>query len=466
MAQVRLKRAIALALGLAALPAFAQDASPVDAARQLAWQGDYAAAIEVLDAAAVDNAEARALRARIQAWAGRRDAALSLNTPLYQASREAMTPVQVASLDNVATNGPDDAYGIAWTQSLAERIGERPERALDALATVQRLQPGTHDTRSLEKAVRLPLYSSIGAPLSVYSDSDDIEVRSATMDTSLRVSDAVRVVAELSDRTHEAPVGSPFASLRGGDSIDERRLSAGVRLAPTSDFAFDLRGGQSELDFADGTGDTATIGRLGFTHRASDAFTYGLSAERDRVAYSPRALSNDVMRNGMTLDVTAMPTLRDTLFVRASADAFSDGNDRRGFDADWRHAVYRSTRAWIDVGAQAQWLGYSASPNTGYYSPDNYRRLAPVASGYFSFGEEVSLQVSAALGVQRDESFENWKRATDLNTTLTLGIFSHWQLVATAAYSERLNEFGQYTGHSVGVQMRYRFCEFRDDRCP
>ncbi|MGO4550836.1 hypothetical protein AB4059_07010 [Lysobacter sp. 2RAF19] len=468
MAQVRLASAIALALGLAtALPASAQD-SALDAVRRLAWRGDYAGAIEALDASGVDDAEARALRARIQAWAGRRNDALALNRPLYEQARASTAPVQVAALGNVPveTAAPTDAYGIAWTQALAERIGERPERALDALATVQALQPDSKDTLALAKAVRLPLYSYVGAPLSVYSDSDDIEIRTATMESNLRVSDAVRLSFDATNRTHESPVGSPFASLRGGDSIDERRLFAGVRLSPSSDFALDLRGGRSELDFADGTSDGATIGRIAFTHRASDAFTYGVAAERDRVAYSPRALSNGVMRNGVVVDLTSTPTMRDTITARLAADAFSDGNNHRGIDADWRHAVYRSEAAWIDVGLQAQWLGYSTNPGTGYYSPEDYRRFAPVVSGYFAFGEEVALQVSAAVGVQRDESFDGWKRATDANATLSLGLFGHWQLLATAAYSERLNEFGQYTGHSMGLQMRYRFCEFRADRCP
>jgi hypothetical protein len=509
MAQVTLVRAtlahaIALTLGLAALPAFAQDpmllhqqareaawagrtaqalhlldqhleqhpedrAAQMDRARWLAWKGDYAGSIEALDTLGGDDAEARALRARVQAWAGRRDAALALNTPLYAPLAGDVQPyhTQVASASGEAidANAPDE-YGIAWTQALAERLGERPERALEPLATVARLQPGTKDTLDLTDAVRLPLYSYIGMPATTYSDSDDIDIRGRMLEANLRVSDVVRVLADGGKRTHEAQLGGPFAPIMGGDKIDETRMGVGARFSLTTDFALEAWGGRSELDFQNGATDGATIGRLLFTHRATDDVAYTVGFERDRVAYSPRALSLDVMRNGGYADVRITPTLRDSVLVRASLDNFSDTNRRRAISGDWRHAVHRGDKAYVDVGLQAEWLGYSRKPDTGYYSPDNYRRVAPVVSSYIALAPEVSLYLSGALGMQRDETFDGWKRAADFGADLTLGIFSHWQLVASAGYSERLNEFGQYDGRSFGLSMRYRFCEFNSDRCP
>jgi hypothetical protein len=508
MAQVTLVRAtlahaIALTLGLAALPALAQDtivlqqareaawagrtaqalhlldrhlqefpqdrAARMDRARWLAWNGDYAGSIEALDALGGDDAEARALRARVQAWAGRRDTALALNTPLYapQAGDVQSFHTQVASASDAAVDATaPDEYGIAWTQALAERLGERPELALEPLATVARLQPGTKDTLDLVDAVRLPLYSYIGMPASSYDDSDDIDIRTRMLEANLRVSDVVRLLADGGKRTHEATLGGPFAPIMGGDKIDEQRMGIGAHLSLTPDFALEAWGGRSELDFQNGATDGATIGRLLMSHRATDDVSYTLGVERDRVAYSPRALSLDVMRNGAYANVRYAPTLRDTIFVTGSADNFSDSNRRRAVSGDWRHAVYRGTKAYIDVGAQAEWLGYTKKPDTGYYSPDNYRRVAPVVSSYIAFTPEVSLYLSGAIGVQRDETFSGWERAADFGANLTLGVFSHWQLVASAGYSERLNEFGQYDGRSFGISMRYRFCEFNANRCP
>ena len=500
-----LARAIAITLGLAALPALAQEpgmlrqqareaawagrtgealhlldqhlatnpddrAARLDRATWLAWTGDYAASIETLDTLGDDGSEARALRARVQAWAGRRDAALALNTPLYTASLEPQPPVQLASasseFDAGVGQGQSDAYNIAWTQALAERLGERPERALAPLAQVQRMQPGTKDTLDLMNAVRLPLYSYVGMPVSSYADSDDIDIKGRALEANLRVSDVVRILADGTKRVHEAPVSSPFAPLGGGDQVDEMRTGLGARLSLTPDLALEGWGGRSELDFANGDDDGETIGRLLVTHHASDTFSYTVGYERDRVAYSQRALSMGIVRNSGYAEMRITPTMRDTVAVRLAADSFSDDNRRRAFNADWRHAIHRGEKANVDVGLQADWLGFSEDPGNGYYSPDNYRRIAPVVSSYIALAPETALYVSAALGVQRDDTFSSWKRAFDVGADLTLGIFGPWQLVASGGYSERLNEFGQYNGTSFGLQLRYRFCQFTADRCP
>jgi hypothetical protein len=39
-------------------------------------------------------------------------------------------------------------------------------------------------------------------------------------------------------------------------------------------------------------------------------------------------------------------------------------------------------------------------------------------------------------------------------------------LVGGVGYSQRLNQFGRYEGTTVGLNLRYRFCEFRASRCP
>jgi hypothetical protein len=301
----------------------------------------------------------------------------------------------------------------------------------------------------------------------VYEDSDDIEIRNRGQQTNVRVSEAVRVLADTIRRTHEAPLNSPFEpAFGGGNSIDETRIGLGAQIDPSPDVGFEVWGGRSELEFDNGFDTGATIGRLALTYRATDTIAYGFGVERDRVAYSPRALSLGIMRNSATVDLTFTPTLRDTIIVRVNADDFSDDNRRRAFNAGWRHAIVRNGTANVDIGVQADWLGFSRQPNDGYYAPDNYRRIAPVVSSYIALGPEASLYLSAAIGVQRDETFDSWKRASDFGADFTLGIFSQWQLVASAGYGERLNEFGRYTGTSFGVQLRYRFCEFRADRCP
>lgn len=418
-------------------------AAQLDRARFLAWRGDYAGADDALAGFDADDMEAVALRARVLAWAGRRDAALEINAPLYAAD-------------------PDD-YDNAWTQALILRQGEWPHQALPALATVQAVKPEGEDTNDLAKAVRLPLFSSVGVTPSLYSDSDDIEIRAIAVDATFWLSDRWRLLAGVTRREHSAASGSPFAPQFGDNDVDEDRVGAGLRFAPSPDTALQLWLGSSRIDNGLGS-DSEAIGHLRFSQRANDAFSYALTYDRDRVDASPRALA--VMRHGLSADLRWMPTLRDRVDARIAGDDFDDDNRRTSVLASYAHAMYRGERVMFDLGLQAETQHNTRNTDNGYYSPDRYRRLAVAASSYIALGEEAGLYLSAALGQQKDETFDSWKRATDLGAELTLGIFSHWQLVGRAGYSQRLNQFGDYEGTSVGLELRYRFCEHRAGRCP
>lgn len=467
----------ALALALPTAPAFAQDAVPyqpaldaawagrtgealrlieaylaehpddraaqLDRARFLAWIGDYAGAYDALRNADAGDEEAVALRARVLAWAGRRDAALALNAPLYAAE-------------------PED-YDNAWTQALILRQGEWPHQALPALATVRTIKPDDKDSIDLARAVRLPLFSSVGVAPTEYSDSDDIEIRGVTVDANLRLSDRWRLLASAARREHSAAFGGPFAPLAGDNHVDEDRIGAGLRFAASPDAALELWLGRSRIDNGLGS-EEETLGRLQFSQYASDAFNYTLAYERDRVDASPRALA--VMREGFAADLHWTPSLSDRFDARITSDDFDDDNRRTTVLASYARAVHRGERVMFDLGVQAEGQHNTRNTDRGYYSPDRYRRYAATASSYITLGPEAGLYLSAALGQQKDETFDGWKRATDLNAELTLGIFSQWQLVGRAGYSQRLNQFGRYEGATVGLALRYRFCGFRAGRCP
>lgn len=420
-------------------------AARIDRARFLAWRGDHAAALATLDGLGPDDTETALLRARILAWAGRRNASLATNAPLLAAA-----PAN---------------HDAQWNQAFASRLGERPEQALPALAQVTAAQPDGRDTRDLARAVRLPLFSSVGLAGGRYSDDDDIEIESVGLDASVRVSETWRLHASGTRRTHRAPLGNPFAPVTGGDEVDENRVGVGATLSLSPSTAVTAHVVQSRLDPAAGDG-TATLGGLALRHRASDEFAIGVRGERERVAASPRAISLGVLRNTVALDVLWQPTLRDRIGLYAWFDDYSDANRRRAVLADWRRAVVRHERASVDLGLQAEWQGFAHDPGNGYYSPDRYTRIAPVASGYVPFGQDAGLYLQAALGVQRDETFDRWKRAASASAELTVGVFSRWQLVGRAAYSRQLNEFGQYEGRSVGLELRYRFCDHRRAECP
>ena len=409
----------------------------LDRATYQAWNGDYPRAIETLDRRGKDDAAGRQLRARIYGWDARRDAAMALSTPAYEAA-------------------PDD-YDNAWTQALAARLGQRPEQALPALDTVLKLKPESKDSQALAKIVHLPMWSSVSLPVSRYSDSDDIETTSVGLDADLRLSDAWRLFAGSARREHSAPATGPFAPLNGGSELDETRTYVGARYSASPKAAFEFALGNTRLSGDNGFSDSDSFGRAQFSYQASDAFAYTLSATRDRVAFSPRALSAGITSNAASASLRWRPGMRDSINGWIAFDDYSDGNSRHMLAVDWRHSVYRGPKANVDLGAQADWLGYSRSPGNGYYSPDRYQRIAPTFNAYFKLSDEAGLMLSAAVGVQRDETFDHWKRASDVGAVLTVGILTHWQLVGNVGYSERINEFGRYEGSNAGLTLRYRF---------
>lgn len=418
-------------------------AAQLDRARFLAWSGAYAKADDALSKFGPEDKEAAALRARVLGWAGRRDAALAINAPLYAAD-------------------PTD-YDNAWTQALILRQGEWPQQALPALATVQADKPDDKDTNDLAKAVRLPLFSSVGLSPSLYSDSDHIQIRTLTLDTKLWLSDRWRFLGSVSRREHVARPGGPFAPLLGSNHVNEDRAGMGLRYAPSPDTAMELWLGSSRTD-NHATTDRSLIGHLLLSQRVNDDFRYTLKLDRDRDASSPRALS--VMRDGLAADLSWTPTLRDRLDTHIERDNFDDNNHRSSLLASYNRDVYRGDKAMLDLGFQVEGQHNSLKTNRGYYSPDRYLRYAATASTYFPFGQNAGLSVSAALGMQKDETFRTWKPATDASAELVLGIFSHWQLVGHVGYSRRLNQFGYYEGNNVGLTLRYRFCSDRPTRCP
>lgn len=415
-------------------------AAPLDQAQALARAGDYAAALQALGAVGGDSVAARALRARVLAWAHRHKAALAFNAPLYAAS-------------------PQD-YDVAWTQALALSQTDHPADALAPLRRAQALKPDAADTRLLARVVRLPLWSSIGAGSSLYSDSDGIAIHAQRAMADLRLTDRWTLAADAERRRISAGFGSPFVPLTGGTNATERAITAGLDYAATADIRAGFRVGESRVDALG----SAVVGHAYIQQYLDDPLTWTLDFSRERLAVSPRALA--VLENLTSLRAIWRPTAADMLDATLGHGNLSDGNQQDLLQAIYRHRVYSSVGAHVDVGAVADLQQFSHGTTYGYYSPHFYRRFAPLVSGYFSLRPGVGLYLSAALGAQRDETFRSWKRAADLNAELTLGTYGHWQFLGWAAWSQRLNQLGQYRGSSVGLTLRYRFCARDRSRCP
>lgn len=409
----------------------------LDLARFLAWRGDYPAAADVLSDyrqrfGSSDNEQA--LLARVYAWAGWRHHALAANTPLLEAA-------------------PDN-YERNYTQALATLASAIPRAALPYTAAAERLQPGTKETADLRRVTDARTASFVELPFVHSWDSQGISIDHAQALFDFGLRDATTLLLDASGNRYRARAGSAFTAADGSDEVNETRLRAGVRQALNADYAIEGWVGVSHFDT--GGGNTG-IGSVALFAQPSDTWRWQAQLERDRVGVSPLAASLGLSRNGGVIEGWWTPDLRWTLDAYARHDNYSDNNQRDEAAFALRRATVRNGWLNLDLGVAGQWFGFEHRLNDGYYSPTSYRRFALTAAAYFSLSERVGLQIQAALGRQRDETFSGWRRANDISGNLVIGIDSPWQLSLHTGYSQRILESGAYAGHTWGATLTRRF---------
>lgn len=409
-------------------------AARLDLVRYLTWSGDYAAADAVLraDADAVASTEGRALQANLLAWGGRLQQAGDINGALLAAEPEAFMP--------------------NYNQAVITRQTMQPLSAQPYVDTVARLQPGSRDARDLARGTWVRTSASVALEFQQRDDSDDIQARWTGLRAQLPIGERLRLVGELGGAEHSAPVGSPYAPIGGGTSLDETRALAGLRFASSESVEWSAMLGQSRLE-----GDAESVWRAGVAWRASDTWRLGARVDRDRVAISPRALSLGITRVGGGLELRWNPDLAWTGDLSWRQDRYSDDNQRAEVELALRRAVLRRPKFMLDLGGAVQHLHYDHDPANGYYAPDNYRRYALTAVAYLGFSDDVGLSLQGGLGRQRDENFSGWRRANDFSAELVAGIFSPWEFRIRAAWSERVQNAGAYDGTHVGLTLTHRF---------
>lgn len=414
----------------------ADRAAGLDLVRFHSWTGDYARTIEELDAfearVGADD-ESRAVRAYVLAWAGRRHESLALNTPLLDAK-------------------PDD-YLLNYAQAIALRQGQIPGRARAYVERVKQIQPDSKETRDLVRSTRVVLASKVIGWFDFFEDSDDIRTLNYGVDGRWVRSDQLTLLAGIGERRVRAPIAGPFAPDSGGNNVHDRRLTVGARYAIDDDYAVTARVGVSDLD----TQDSKAIYALELDALASDTFSFLVGLERDRVTASPRSLDRDITRTGAYTRVKIRPDLRNTIDIGGAFNDQSDDNEGVHINGVWRRAMIRTPDLQLDAGLSGEWIHFERDNDNGYYSPDNYRRIGALVGAYVPLTSESGLSVQLGLGVQRDETFDDWERASDVSVEYTKGIFSDWQLKVRAGYVERVQNTGAFEGAAFGVTLERRF---------
>jgi len=407
----------------------------IELARTEGWRGNYAAAFEALEhyeqLAGPDEAYARE-SAAVLARSGRADKALDTLEPMLREK-------------------PDD-FELNLTRTVALTMQGHRREAASALEEVRRLQPDAPDTQAVERLVRAAQASSADPGVSVYGDSNGLEVQRVTPRANVSLTTGTVLSVGSVHEMLTAPLGSGLEQV-GGD-LDARHDQLWIGAAQQAGI-FNVHGriGQSRA---------ADHNLTGYTIGADLAPFDGLRLSVERnfgfFVMSPRTVGLGLRQTGDHGQVEWSPTLSSHIAVDMLHQALSDGNRRWEFTISPRHSVARTERMNLDLGVVVSQLGTTKNLDNGYYDPKRYEYYAATAFPYWKVRESVGVGLSLAAGVQRDDLSPTFRFGGNATAEATFGIYDPWGFKVSGGgiFNQRLGN-GAFRGYGVSASVIRRF---------
>ncbi len=407
----------------------------LELAKTESWRGNYAGAIEALDAYKVHAGETReyfAQLASVLATGGRPAQAEELLTGLLAQS-------------------PGD-YDLNLTHTLALGRQQHAKAAFESLDTVRQLSPDGPQTLTTERVLRTLLGSSAEAPFASYADSDALTVHRLAPQAVVSLDTGTQLSAGYERSLLDARPGSGLDSLDGQTSANYEHMWAG---AAQRFGAIAING---RVGYATGNEHVSTTYGFGIDVRLADSLRLTLSRASGPLVISPRTIDLGLTANSQRAQVDWTPTLRSQLVVDASFQGLSDGNRRWEVTFSPRRTVARRARFNLDLGATAYRLETTQDLEHGYYDPRAYEYYAATMYPYIKVRENVGLAMTAAVGVQRDNTTPSFRLGGNVSGEATFGIYRPWVLKVNGAatLNGRLDS-GAFRAFSLGAALVRRF---------
>ncbi|MCL7744609.1 tetratricopeptide repeat protein [Guyparkeria hydrothermalis] len=401
------------------------------------WRGAYADAAKALGQyrdLRGEDAEWAARSARLLAWAHRPTQARPLNDELLD-----------ADLDN---------YEHLYTRMLILRGEKRNSEAIAALEPLKRLRPESKDTLDAIRSTHAPLRSNVGIEAGWRDDADDISLRRFAVKGRWSLTPETYLYGQLEHRDLRTKSDSPYIGVEGDTSIDIEQgwVGARHRVSPLLEI-----GGEVGAASIDGGGGDHGLYGLYADLRPLDNLWVDLSATRRVWDISPKSASLGILMRDHRARIHWQPTLRHFVNAELAHGRLSDGNRRNEVYVNPYRAMLRSEHLNLDLGVSAHWQDYDKDLANGYYDPENYRRFAFTAVGYWKFSDDDGLSVSVSPGWHTDESLSDYKFGTDVSVELINGIYRNWYSRLSASYSDRSQTTGRYDAYAINWELVRRF---------
>jgi hypothetical protein len=354
-------------------------------------------------------------------------------------------------LRTLLAQSPED-YELNLARTIALAQQHRSRDALQSLDIVRGLSADRLETQSAERVLRSLLGSSAEAPVTVYSDSDDLQVRRFTPRASVALQTGTRLSAGFEQTRLEARVGSGLEPYSGPPSIDFQHGWAGASQQLGS---FVLQG---QTGYAVGGQHTQNTYGLGMEALAADGLRLAVSHTFAPFVVSPRTVDLGLKATTERAQVDWSPGLLYQISFDGMYQELSDGNRRWEMILSPRRTVARTARVNLDLGASGYLLQTTHNLDHGYYDPRRYEFYAATVYPYFKIRENVGLAVALALGAQRDSSSPSFHFGGNVSGDATFGIYQLWavKVSGSATMNQRLAS-GAFRGFGASTALVRRF---------
>jgi len=406
----------------------------LELAKTESWRGNYGAAMAVLDKYHERFGATGTYSAQV--------AAILANAGRPRAAEKVLAPLLAGAPDNI---------GLNVTHTLALAAQHEARDAFAALDTLRRLAPDAHETESVEHVLRTLLASTAEAPVTMYSDSDALQVQRVAPHATLALRSGTEIAAGY-DRTQlRARAGSGLDGVNGSTSVGYEQTWAGLAQR-VGGFTFRGRAGYTTAASAKNTYD------VGLDARLADSIRVGVSRSFAPLVISPRTVSLGLTAATERVEFDWSPSLVTHVGFDALYQEISDGNRRWEMTISPRRAVARTARLNLDLGVSAYRLETTSDLANGYYDPRRYEYYAAAIYPYVKVRESIGLSLSLSAGAQRDSTSPAFHFGGTVAGEATFGIYHPWAVTVTSSATlNRRLETGAFRGFGAGMALIRRF---------
>jgi hypothetical protein len=196
---------------------------------------------------------------------------------------------------------------------------------------------------------------------------------------------------------------------------------------------------------------------VGITAAPIDRWTFDLSAGREFLAVTPRAIERGIASNSVAGAVQYAFDSRTFLSVRVDRRYWSDDNQSIAGEATLRKILRYNKRFSIDGGlvSHGEHFDHDTESEAGFFTPDRYLRH----DGYLGLHGELGrlrYELRGSGGAQQVARTADYRPDWDFTSIVSLGLGRWLQL--SASYQRRnyslISKDGWYQGLSFNLGLR------------